>query len=385
MRLRRILTGLTAAAALAAVAPVAAPAQTALGGVGAHMVCVAPGDAAGIDDILAAAGSPLAGEGDTFVREGERVGVDPRALVAIAAHETMLETYEPAQRIRNPFGLGPGWSFDTHADAIARAATTLDSLYLPEGRNDIPSIGSKWAPIGAANDPGGLNQHWANGVGTYYRALGGDPEIPILLQTQAARPDCAGAVADEPESTARAADDIAPADGPVVVTAWGGVTPELAGPGAEHGADPATGGAATIAGFVFPLALAEGTRADYGDTFAVPGTVPCADGLRLQCAVTISTDAGAPAVAMAAGVLTPATVDELEEGVGFWIQTADGDRLGYGPLSEYAPGVGPGVSVAPGQRLGTASSVLRIAWERAGVRTNPYPLLAVTRAPTTVD
>lgn len=383
MRIRRILTTVATVAALAGAAPALAPAAD-LGGVGAHMVCVSPTDAAGLDAILTAAGSPLAGEGQTFVSEGRRVGVDPRALVAIAAHETMLETYEPAQRIRNPFGLGPGWSFDTHADAIARAASTLDSLYLPEGRISIPDIGSKWAPLGAANDPGGLNQHWATGVGTYYRALGGDPERPILLDEQLALPDCAGAIADD-AAAADAPQTDAGADGPAVVTAWGGVAPAVEGAGPDAGADITTGEAATLDGFVFPLALPRGARADYGDTFALPGSVPCPDGLRLQCAVTIATDGGAPAVATIAGVLAPADVDEREEGIAFWIETAGGDRVGYGALTGYAPGVAAGATVRPGELLGTAPAVLRIAWERAGVRTNPYPLLAVTRAPTTRD
>ena len=72
------------------------------------MTCVAPDDAAGIDAMLARASSPLAGEGATFVSESLAAGLDPRALVAIAAHETMLETYGPSQAINNAFGLGAG-------------------------------------------------------------------------------------------------------------------------------------------------------------------------------------------------------------------------------------------------------------------------------------
>lgn len=390
MRIRRTITALAAAAALAGAAPALTTASH-QGGVVVHMYCVAPTDAAGLDAILADAGSPLAGEGAAFVEQGRRIGVDPRALVAIAAHETMLETYEPAQRIRNPFGLGPGWSFDTHADAIARAATALDELYLPEGRIRIPDIGAKWAPIGAANDPNGLNQHWTTGVSTYYRALGGDPDRPVLIDTQVAQPACAGAVVPPADDTATtpAADDTATsteadapaADGPPVITAWGGITPTVAGSGPEHGADAATGRAATIPGFVFPLALAPGARAEYGDTFSLPGSVQCSADLRLRCAVTITADAGAPAVAMAGGVLEPATVEEMEEGIGLWLVTSGGDRLGYGALASYAPGVQAGATVRAGQLLGTAPTVLRVAWERGEARTNPYPLLAVTRAP----
>jgi len=387
MRPRRLIATLATAAALAGAVPAAVHAQ-ALGGVGAAMVCVAPHDAADLDAMLQRAGSPLAGEGATFVREGTRVGVDPRALVAIAAHETMLETYGPAQLIRNPFGLGPGWSFDTHADAIARAASTLQSLYLPEGRVGIPEIGSKWAPVGAANDPGSLNQHWAGGVGTFYRALGGDPGKPILLSEQADTPDCAPSPADAGGLSTVAADD-APAatdspeaTGPPVVTAWGGVTPTSDATGPAGGIDPATGRPAVIEGFVFPLALPRGAAADYADTFALPGPVPCVDGARLQCALTIASAPGTTAVAMAGGVLHPATVDEREEGIALWVVTPSGDRVGYGALVDYAAGVAPGVHVAPGQGLGTAPARLRVAWEHSGVRTNPFPLLSATRAPT---
>ena len=156
------------------------------------MTCVSPDDAAGIDAMLTRASSPLAGEGATFVRASLGAGIDPRALVAIAAHETMLETYGPSQTIHNAFGLGPGIAFADEGDAIGRAAGTLAEMYLPEGRTTLATIGSKWAPIGVANDPAGLNRSWTSGVGAYYAALGGDPDLPILAAEQAAAPGCDG-------------------------------------------------------------------------------------------------------------------------------------------------------------------------------------------------
>lgn len=384
-RLRPALAALLAAAALVGAASPAG-AQGAPG-IAGQMVCIAPGDADGIDNLLVRADSPLAGEGATFVREARRVGIDPRALVAIAAHETILLTYGPSQLIRNPFGLGPGWSFDTHAEAIARAATTLERYYLPEGRVTLADIGAKWAPLGVANDPTNLNQHWAGGVGTYFRAMGGDPERPILLGDQSPLPDCAPIAIDP--ATDRPAPPPDPADpapppadpGPPVVTAWGGLTPTLAGEGADAGGDPATGSPAVIPGFAFPLALPRGAQADYADTFSLPGAVMCGGDWGRRCAVTITVAAGTPAVAMAAGTLRPATIAEREEGIAFWLVTDGGDRLGYAPLRAYAAGVGDGARVAPGQRLGETAVTLRVAWERAGVRINPYPLLATTRAP----
>jgi hypothetical protein len=363
VRARSLIAALAGAAAVATAIPSPAPAQGLTGVVG-QMSCVAPGDAAGLDAVLTRAGSPLAGEGATFVAEGVAAGVDPRALVAIAAHETMLETYLPAQAIRNPFGLGPGMAFADESDAIAFAARTLADGYLPEGRDTLATIGAKWAPLGVANDPSGLNANWTAGVGAYYAALGGDPARPVRTGSQDAGPACAGGAA------AASLSPLPPAEptGPPVVTAWGGALPR------------GEGVPAVIEGFVFPLALPQGAPALYRDAFREPGPVDCG-GARLQCAVTIATSPGAHAVAAAAGTLRGATPAEREEGIAFWDETAGGDRMGYGPLVSYAPGVGEGAPVIAGQPLGIDSGLLRLAWTRAGERIDPFPLLQATRPP----
>ena len=371
MRARHLIATMAGAAAIAAAVPAVAPAEEPLIGVVGAMSCIAPTDAAGIDAMLSRAGSPLAGEGATFVTEAAAAGIDPRAIVAIAAHETMLETYGPAQEIKNPFGLGPGIAFASEREAIVRAVGTLAGYYLPEGRTTLATIGAKWAPLGAANDPAGLNANWTAGTGAYFAALGGDPGRTILLADQEAAPGCAGA---EPLLGAAATQTPAPA-GPPVVTAWGGAAPAVTGATAADGADPATGAAAVIDGFVFPLALPAGAPAVFRDGFGEPG--PGASGVR--GALTIATGPGAHAVAAVAGTLSRATAGERERGIAFWIEGAGGDRLGYGPLISYAEGVGEGAVVTPGARLGDAPASLRIAWERGGASIDPYPLLQATR------
>ena len=100
-------TALGVAAAVTVPAP-ATPARPGVvagnGNANDQLSCVAPQDAAGIDAILTRAGSPLAGDGRDIVASATAAGIDPRFVVAVAAHETMLMTYAPAQTINNPFG-----------------------------------------------------------------------------------------------------------------------------------------------------------------------------------------------------------------------------------------------------------------------------------------
>ncbi len=351
----------------------------------AALTCVAPTDATAIDAVLAAAGSPLAGDGATFVQAATAADLDPRALVAIAAHETILATYGPSQGIRNPFGLGPGMSFSTYADAIRFAASTLRTGYLDEGRLALGPIGAKWAPIGASNDPTGLNSAWEGGVGQYYADLGGDPARPVLLSAQGAGDlcDAAGAAAIAPPASAtpepdEAVTSTAPA-GPPVVRAWDGSRPD-AGATAAEGAG-ADGAPAVIDDFVFPLALPVEAALTYSDGFREPGAPGC-HGQAWRCATALEPPVGTPVVAAAPGLLEAAAPAEAEAGITFWIRTGTGERIGYGPLAAYADGVGPGAVVAGGQALGAAGPRLTFAWERDGARINPHPLLMATRPST---
>jgi hypothetical protein len=357
---RRLTAARAAAAAAIMAALTAAPAAAVAP---SELSCVLPTDGAGIDRMLGQVGSPLAGLGRTFVAEGRAAGVDPRALVAIAAHETLLETYPPARRIHNPFGLGPGIEYSSETAAIAAAASTLRRLYFAEGLVTLPAIAAKWAPLGVANDPTDLNQHWTPGVSAYYSALGGDPSRPIQLATQDPVPACGA---------------LSAGSGRPVVVPWSGRPPATAGPGMSEGGDPVTGLPATIGGFVFPLALAPGGAARYGDDFEEVGAPGCY-GQAWRCGTRLASAPGTVVVAAAAGVLRSPSADEGATGVAFWIDRGDGDRLGYGPLARYEPGVGPGVGVRPGQPLGAGPGVLDLVWERRGARINPFPLLHATR------
>ena len=333
------------------------------------LTCVQPLDGAGLDAMLTAAGSPLAGQGATFVNAAAAVGLDPRALVAIAGHETILQTYIPAARIHNAFGIGPGRSFASDAEAIAFAADLLARHYVGEGRRTLGDISAKWAPVGASNDPTNLNANWTAGVGTLYARLGGNPSAAITLDAQT------GVTCPVAPPTAPTAPQATPAPGIVL---WNGTPPIVTEPLMERGADPKTGAAAIRTGFVFPF-VPGATPIRYVDDFTEPGLPGCF-GKPQRCAVTVTSEPGTAVVAAVAGALSAASADEQVGGFAFWITTGDGDRIGYSGLAAYAPGIGEGASVAAGQALGTSTRTTTFAWERAGQRINPFPMLQATRA-----
>lgn len=160
-----------------------------------------------INTFLQQRGSPLAGKGAVFVREGRKNGIDPKLLVAIAGAESDFGKHGPIQPIHNPFGWGPHIKFKSWDQAISTVARGLRKGYLDEGLKTISQIGAKWAPQGAANDPTNLNSNWAKNVGRFYAELDGTgvatkpvttavpttpgvPSMPTELPTNA--PDLAG-------------------------------------------------------------------------------------------------------------------------------------------------------------------------------------------------
>jgi hypothetical protein len=189
---------LAGAAALAGVCAliVGLPLVALLGVGGAGGAATSPIDAAALDEWMAekVPGSPLVGLGSVFVAEGERNRIDPRALVAIAYHESVLGTAGSGADIHNAFGWGPAIPFDSWQENIATVARGLATGYVAKGRDTMAEIAPIWAPIGAANDPLGLNANWLAAVGGSHRELGGDPDGSIALPETVAGGDLQGAL-----------------------------------------------------------------------------------------------------------------------------------------------------------------------------------------------
>jgi len=132
--------------------------------------------AAQLDAYLAGKGSPMAGSGAALMASGGRWQIDPRLIVAIAGAESSFGAITCAPFNAWGYGCPNGpYNFSSWADGIDTVAQGLRTNYLSEGRVSVALINLKYAPLGAANDPTGLNNHWTANVSKFYLEQGGDP------------------------------------------------------------------------------------------------------------------------------------------------------------------------------------------------------------------
>lgn len=116
----------------------------------------------------------LNGTGEIFVRAGKHYNIDPTLLAAVAMHETGNGKSRAAHEKNNVAGMMGANGLKSYAsveDSIMDMARNLSKNYLNKGLTNISQIGAKYAPVGASNDPTGLNNHWVSGVSKYMNQL----------------------------------------------------------------------------------------------------------------------------------------------------------------------------------------------------------------------
>ena len=123
---------------------------------------------------------------DVFQKAGEKYGVDPRFLAAISMHETGNGTSSAFRNKNNAMGIsnrkGPirMSSVEASINKMAQTLAKPDGYY--RGKTTIGQIGKVYAPVGAANDPTGLNGYWAKGVAKNFKMFGGSPTGQVIFR-----------------------------------------------------------------------------------------------------------------------------------------------------------------------------------------------------------
>ncbi len=148
---------------------------------GGNYVCSPTGqvDKQKMNSVLKTAGA-FKNKEDAFIRSAEKYGIDPVLFTAIALHETGFGTSSAVKNKNNPGGLmspSCNWqclqSFSSLDKGIDAMGKTLHNRIVKDGLVTIEKLGNVYAPIGAENDPNGLNKHWVPKVEEYSADLGG--------------------------------------------------------------------------------------------------------------------------------------------------------------------------------------------------------------------
>jgi len=151
---------------------------------------------------------PLKPYAPAFEKAGNKYGIDPNFLAAIAWNETGGGTSRAFRQGNNAMGIsnasGPIYGFNSVADSIDRQAATLARPTGPyKGASTIQEVGSIYSPVGAANDPYHLNADWTGSVGNFYNKLTGRGSNAPVLHTSSGANQPQDPFADLPNATSQ--------------------------------------------------------------------------------------------------------------------------------------------------------------------------------------
>ena len=94
-------------------------------------------------------------------------------LISISRHETGNWTSKAFTKNNNFGGIMDSdglRDYNSYEDGLNDFVRILKTYYFDLGFDTIEKIGAKYCPVGAANDPNGLNQYWVGGVTNFYNS-----------------------------------------------------------------------------------------------------------------------------------------------------------------------------------------------------------------------
>ena len=119
-------------------------------------------------------GGVFKGKADFIYNTSRKYNLNPLLVTAIMYHETGNGTSWACTTKNNPAGLMGSrglMQFATIENGIEKMCKVLKELYIDKGLTSIEEIQKKYCPIGAENDPKGLNKHWLPNVTSKYEKI----------------------------------------------------------------------------------------------------------------------------------------------------------------------------------------------------------------------
>lgn len=106
--------------------------------------------------------------------KAEEYNIDWKIAVSISAWETgywKSNLYHTKNNVGGLYCNGSFLKYNTLDEGIEAYVSNLKRLYFDMGLDTLEEIQKKYCPIGAKNDPNGLNKNWLGGVTKIYNSL----------------------------------------------------------------------------------------------------------------------------------------------------------------------------------------------------------------------
>lgn len=120
---------------------------------------------------------------DKIIIEAKKAGVNPVIFASIMIHESAWGTSTAIKEHNNPSGQMTSSGiihYNTLDEGIEATGRTLKNLIVARNLHTVEALGSVYCPVGAANDPLGLNKHWVPAIKGFMETLGGSGNMSLL-------------------------------------------------------------------------------------------------------------------------------------------------------------------------------------------------------------
>lgn len=128
-------------------------------------------------------GNAFSDKADKIISESDKAGVSPILFVSIMAHESSWGTSSAIRNNNNPSGQMNSSgiiSYATLDEGIEATGRTLHNLVIERKLDTVEKLGSVYCPVGADNDPTGLNKNWVPTVKDMMKTFSGNEDTTSL-------------------------------------------------------------------------------------------------------------------------------------------------------------------------------------------------------------